>query len=450
VSAEGGVHPELPQEPTNTFAVASHLLDHWCARPGGFAVLDLDDSEFSAWSDLVADVESQFDRCDGTLDADDLRWIDSTRGRVADDHLWAQAVAWGLDLSTWSTFTALWHASIGSVASYRPQAGELYPVGDWLPDPPAGLRRSVRPSAESTYRDELPHLRRWDDAIATGSDAVSVEFYFDAEAEVRASAEAATVASIHANGNDGEFKMTGTTSLFPVVPTPGDQGARIVRLLEACSSHNAGIAVGGEVSLTNTVIDEVQAWLDASWTAPPLTVVGSIHKTVGSEPANLSLALCRRRQRLEHRKVVPFERSTSKSTQPVREGIVPGPRLIKVWVGGWARFSMLICRDLLDPAMRLAVSRAGVNLLAVPTYSDETSSYTVHVASISLATQGRVLLANNPTRFSGAVVNPVAVFGEPITNRSALPLTLEAESLGSGRGVGLSLLGRTAEWQEID
>ena len=449
MSSAGGVRPELPQAPTNTFAVASELLEHWCARPGRFAVLDLAEGDYAAWSDLVAEVESRFDHANGTLDANDLAWIDSTRARIADDYVWAHAVAWGLDLSTWTAFPALWHAAIGSVPSYRPQPGALYPVGDWLPDPPGGLARSVRPSAEKTHDDELPHLRRWDDAIATGSDAVAVEFYFDAEAEVRACAEASMVASMHANGSDGEFDITGTTSLFPVVPTPVDQGARVVRLLEVCASRDAGMTVGGEVSLTPSVIDHVQAWLDASWTAPPLTVVGSIHTTLGLEPVNLSFALRRQRDRLEHRKIVPFERSTSLSGQPVREGIVPGPRLLKVWVGGWARFSMLICRDLLDPSVRLAVARAGVNVLAVPTFSDETSSYTVHVASISLATQGRVLLANNPTRFDGSFVDPVAVFGEPIKNRSAIPLSLGANPLISGRGVGLGALGAAVHWHEI-
>lgn len=443
-----GSVPALPAAPTNSWITASGLLEHWCERPIDVVPVDLDGVLFEAWSELVAAVEQRFESNDGSLTATDLEWIEATRDRIPDSFLWAHAIAWGLDVATWHAFPLLWHESIGQPAVHRLNVGELYPVGDWLPTPPVGMRRSVRPSAENTRRNELPHVRRWDAWTEEGGSPVSVEFHFDSAPEVRACAEAGVAASAHSNGTNSEFDVPGTTSLFPVAPLPEDQAARITRLLDACGPRDVGLFVGGEVSLTADVIEQLQAWIDTSWTAPPLVVAGTIHTTSDEDPVNLAVALRQRRSPLIHRKVVPFEMSTSPSKPPVREGIAPGPRLLKVWVGGWARFAMLICRDVLDPSLRVAVGRAGVNLLAVPTYSDETSSYAVHVAAISLGTQGRVVLANNPTSFHDSVVNPIAVFGEPLRDRSSVPFRLDEEHPGTGRGVCFNELGVALEWFE--
>lgn len=428
------------------FDLALALLDFWGTRPGGGGHLDLDDDAFQIWAALVETVELHFDESDGTIDARDLAWIESTQTESLEDHSWARAIAWGLDVATWHAFPAQWRAQLGGTPTHRLREGEVYPVADWLPDPPVGLTRSVRPSAETTRDDELPHIRRWTSHTSPGSEPVEVEFHFDASPDVRAAAEAAAAATIHANGADSEFILTGTASIFPVFPSVEDQGARIVSLLSASATRHAGLAVGGEVSLTDDALAQVQDWLDSTWTAPALIVPGSLHTYFGTEPANLAFALRRRRARLEHRKVVPFEKSTSPKRAPVREGIVPGPRVLKVWDGGWARFAMLICRDVLDPGMRGAVSRAGVNLLAIPTFSEETSSFSIHVGSLSLATQGRVALANNPARFRGEVVAPAAVFGQPLRYLSSTAMAVPHGS--SGRGLALDRLGETPEWIE--
>jgi predicted amidohydrolase len=441
------VTPELPDAPTSAYALASRLLEHWRGRANRAAPIDRDDTEFDIWSTLVHDVAQRFDAGSGAVVDSDLAWIETTRSRTSDSRLWAHAVGWGLDLATWQTFAQAWHLGLGSPQQHQLTLGEHFPVGDWLPDLPDGSSRSVRPSAEVTNIEEFPHIRRWSPAQVNEGEPVEVEFRFDAPREVRAAAEASAACTLHPNGTDTEFDSSGTTSIYPVVPRPSTQGERIIDLLKQRSPSRPGLVVGGEVSLTEAVIAEVQAWLDASWLGPALAVVGSAHMQVVGEPANVAFALRRRADSLRHRKIEPFQASTSRSKQPVREGIVAGPRMITVWVSDWVRFSMLICRDVLDQSIRLAIGRAGVNLLAVPTYSDETTSYGVHVGSMALAGQGRVVLANNPTRFRNGYVNPVAIFGEPIAGREVRWLALDDPS-STGQGSCLGTLGKDPTWME--
>lgn len=80
----------------------------------------------------------------------------------------------------------------------------------------------------------------------------------------------------------------------------------------------------------------------------------------------------------------------------------------------------------------------------VPAFSDEMSSHPIHVGSVSLATQGRVAVANNPTHHHGERVEPTAVFGQPFTGASTMSVTCHEG--GSGRGIAVDALGSTPEW----
>ena len=445
----------MPREPivavegegVTALSYVMSLLEHWRGRPFAGGHADVDEAAFEEWSLLVEAVEQRFVDSNGTITPSDAAWIEATRVAASDDYRWAHAVAWGIDLMTWQTFPSDWQASLSGSPSHTLSEGELFPVSDWLPTLPEDVSRSTRPSAEMTYPDELPHVRRWSRMMSPESAAVDVIFHFDASAEVLAAGEATAAAAIHANATDEEFTKEGTTSIFPVRPSPPDQADRVVTLLRQTSIFDVGIAVGGEVSLTEDVLDAVQDWMNSSWTCPGIVVPGSIHTTLdGGEPVNLAFALRRRGERLQQRKVVPFEKSTSTKTAPKREGITPGPRVLNIWVGGWARFAMLICKDALDPALRRAAIRAGVNLLAIPTFSEDTSGFAAHVGSQSLLTQGRVVMANNPARFDGEVVSPLSVFGQPVSGR--LTVTNPYQAGSSGQGVAVQTVGKTLEWIE--
>ena len=426
------------------FVVA--LMDHLSGTPVDRAGFDSD--EYERWVQVVRAVEDRFDESDaGVLTQADLLWIDTTRLPGLSHAGWVHAIAWGVDLTMWRAFPLQWQRQLGDPEVHRLDEGEWFPVSDWMLPLPPGRARPVRPSAESVRVGELPHVRRWSSEVAAGVEPIVVELHFGAAAEVRAAAEAGAVATIHANGSDEEFDVPDATSIFPVRPIVGDQGDRIASLVGRCQEHGAELVVGGEVSLTQDDLRGLQEWMDGSWVGPALVVPGSVHMVVGSEPSNVAFALRRRLPPLEHRKIVPFERATSTKTAPHREGIVPGPRVLKVWPGGWVRFAMVICRDLLDPVVRGALCRAGVNLLAVPTFSEEMSSYPVHVGEVALANQGRVVVANNPARFGGRVVSPIAVFGQPVRGRSTQPVFL-AEQASPDRGFSIDAIGEDPRWFE--
>jgi predicted amidohydrolase len=144
----------------------------------------------------------------------------------------------------------------------------------------------------------------------------------------------------------------------------------------------------------------------------------------------------------ERRKIVPWDRLRSDGPAR-REGIEPGPREVVVWVGTWARFSVLICRDFLDASLRAATERAGVNLLAVPAFSDEMAAHIGHVRAFVTTTQGRVAVVNNPTSHEGNQVLPSAVFGQPVEGRELQELVAPSTSPTGG---GLDSLGNVPRW----
>jgi predicted amidohydrolase len=440
----------LPQPvPSTAYELMLAIAQALHSARGGVDESGLDHGAFDSWSKVVASVEVQFRGSDGAITAADINWINGTRTDGLDELDWLHAVGHGLDLATWPTFSYRWEEILNAGGFHRLGEGEWYPVSDWQLDPPPNQDWSVRPSAENVVPGEFQHVRRWTAVGFPKPGPLEVEFHFDAAREVRAAGEAEVVATLHANSNDDEFEIPNSSSMFPVKPSSAVQGARIVSALEAASKADAELVVGGEVSLTGNALEDVQEWLDRNWvSAPALVVPGSLHHLIDSEPANTAFALRSRKVALEHRKIVPYEQSTSTRKRPTREGIVPGPKLLKVWVGGWVRFAMVICRDLLDSNVRHAIMRAGINLLAVPTFSDEMSSYPIHVGSVCLANQGRIAVANNPSHFSGDAVAPLAVFGQPLGGRSAQGLS---PVLGPTHEpvVGIDVLGAEPAWIEV-
>lgn len=427
-------------------------MDHPPPRDG-------DGERWDQWARLVDEVADHFEGHDGDLDAIDLAWLNEHRDVRLEIFDIAHALAWGIDEVSWHKYPDAWLSVLGWPTRHRVSEGEYYPVSDWLPSPPEGGHYSVRPGAEATVGpDELPHVRKWSSHTSASGEPVDLIFHFSAWAQVKVIGEDRTIVTIHPNrndyrpkgGEDPEFEVGGDDrSIYPVRPCQGDQADRVVALLEEANSRGPSLIVGGELSLTENVLERVRAWLgeEDELLRPALIVPGSIHENEGDLQRNIAYAMRAGQDPLVHRKIAPFEQSVSRSKKSIREDIAPGPRELHVWVGDWARFAMLICRDLLDRGIRAAVERAGVNLLAVPAFSNEMSSYPVHVGSVSLATQGRVVVANNPTHHGGLRIEPTAVFGQPLEKRLSMPVNCDER--GPGRGIAVDVLGVDPEWVDV-
>ena len=432
-----------PTTPCTAFALALRLLEYWGRRPTDHpSRFEGTDQQYREWAECAHQVEVNLETHKGKFAEEDLASLAGTRGAVTDEFMWAHAVAWGIDLVLWTQFPDEWHEELGRPEEYRITDGDFYPVTDWVPTTPSSADRSVRPGAEHIDSDELCHIRRWRSGSGV---AVGAVFHFDAILEIDVVAEGVCFASLHPNADLSEFS---DTSLFPIEPIRSDQPERILHAVRGAANRDAQLIVGGELSVSQESLEILQDWLDNDNDPPALVIPGSMHQLIDEKGRNVAYGLRSNAPSLTHTKIAPFETSMSRGI-PTREGIVPGPRTISVWAGSWARFSMLICKDFLDEDLRDAAIRAGINVLAIPAFSGEMSSYPNHVGEVIARTQGRVVVANNPVSHGGSPVAPAAVFGRPYKNNPVQTLNGQPPEQ---TGIGIEFLGSDPiwiEWNEI-
>jgi predicted amidohydrolase len=290
------------------------------------------------------------------------------------------------------------------------QPGELYPIPSW--EGPPAWKYSRNPTNLARRPWEFPHIRVHE-LLTDTVNAVEIVFDPTAEAEVAAALTGLrTLATVHPNEDWAELSMSAGATAFPVAPAPDMQSAVLMAAIRSCLDAAAQVVVLPELSVTEPIADELRAWLLAQEDCFAIVVIGSQHTSVDGEAANISQTLIGPYE-LTHRKIVPFT-SEGHGAQPSREGIVPGPRRVRVLVAAGWRFAVLICKDFLDADVRRALERAGVNVLAVPAMSAAMESYPAEVDGHVLATQGSAIVANNPGRRpNGTQILPAYVFGQP-------------------------------------
>lgn len=446
--------------PANTWLAATVLFERWRHAPAPDRRRNyLDSVERGQWADTCLRVERAVAFGQETVDAvllDVLRSLDDTAAN-------AHAAALALDKRCSVVWPRLWWEALGSPRSWRPHPGDLYPIADaqWnVPDPPGW---SARVGVTGSNEVELNHLRVWSDVALPGFEPCDVVFRFDPDADraINAALARQRAVTMHPNGELSELLMPGhparpegnqSGSVFPVRACDDNTQTEILTaLIDQSTTARAGVAVGTETSLSPAVLQRLCDALDDKWDrgVPPIVILGSIHTWVGDEPANVACWVAPHRPIRAHRKIAPFtsEASTdptdpSAVIPPLHEGIVPGRRRVEVWATDWARFAIVICKDLLDDAVAYTLARAGVNLLAVPSFSDEVDSHHTQMRALVKHAQTWGVLANGPT----LGVAGSASFAQPV--RGTL-ISATGPTSGAGLGWADHHVGDPARWHDL-
>ena len=187
--------------------------------------------------------------------------------------------------------------------------------------------------------------------------------------------------------------------IFPVEPVDlADQAERIDRLLRVAADAGASIVVLPELSVTETLADQLEAWVRRPGPVR-LLVAGSFHHADPHDRtrrANRALAWVRGHPApLTHDKHSPADR-------PVTEAITPpGWPEVRIYVtaDGW-HLVIAVCRDLLNPHAVHALAEAGANLVLAPSMSETLMPFGGPVAQLVGSTQAVVAVANNPADWS--------------------------------------------------
>ncbi len=402
----------------NAFTETLQAFARWEGNAGGqpHPLNDPDDRRFERWSRYRTSAECALE---GTS-PDQVRAIRERLGSVNDTDLAVAdrelAKAWALDTKFWTSFPRLWQVELGSPESHELKSGEIYPVGDWLPHPPDSLDFTARPSAQASGGAMPPHLRRWEEDFDFVSDIV---FDFSISSEVRQAAECWTSATLHPLTSDAELDGLDTLNLFPVMPSAAVPSSRVAALLGLVPVDSVGLVVGSELSLSGRHLASVQEAFDGALSSPPLVVPGSQHVERNGAQYNEAPVLRYRDCPHVARKLVAFDTLQAEDQTYKREAISTGETEFRVFVGDWARFAVVICKDLLVPEVRRLLQTLSINLLAVPTCSDEMSPFVSYCGSLVVETQGRVVIANSPFEFDSEPVWPAAVVGQPLQGRES-------------------------------
>lgn len=415
--------------PATTWRAAVDLLEVSKTARGA----QPDDASSARWGLVCLAVEEIVADEPDALTADVTAQISA----LVNDAQTAHAAAWALDRCCWDRWPHRWWRELGCPTKVQLRAGDPYPVSDWVgPVPSGGF--SVRPSQVHTAREELPHLRFWGAGSVPGSEAVDVVVRFDAADDVDSAVSASTVVTLHPNARAQELRpwsagSSVTGAVFPVAPA--DEATQLRRLtdrFDAASHRRAGLVVGTEVSLSPRVVSGLQAHIDAHWaTAASAFVAGSMHELIGpphalQAPANVAYWLRPNALPHRHRKIVPFGTNAAGVHDATYEAIEGGERRLTVWQGLWSRFAILICKDLLDDGIVHALERIGVNLLAVPSFSEDTFPHEARLHGLLAHSQLRAAMANGPTLDGhGVPVSPTAIFVQPVRRASIETLAVD-------------------------
>lgn len=377
------------------------------------------DARWGEWADLAHDVVRWFDtpvRESGDLIAADRERLvsfvlESPLGIDAVD-----AVAWGLDLVGSVTFASDWRDQVcpRGELTHELAEGELYPVAEpgWgvltdaaLPSRPA----SLTPPA----RDELPHVR----VHRGGGFRIVASFEFERELE-EIGTRLTAVAALHPHDSIDQFEFVESVPriVFPVRLHEPDP-RRVLDVVRRALEDGARILVLPELSTDPETIDAIAELLEDS-EDQRLVVAGSYHEAGTRRNVAVGL-LPDSAERLRHHKLVPFADDLGRA-QPWREGIAAGDT-ITVHHADRFRFCLLTCKDFLSADVRNAMDRVGANVLCVPAMSEKTNAFDARARGHVADAQAVSVIANGPLCWHGGrVVEPAAVFGQPVRGHEAV------------------------------
>jgi 8-oxo-dGTP pyrophosphatase MutT (NUDIX family) len=310
----------------------------------------------------------------------------------------AHALAGFVDARYGDTFAA----SFRRRSPYQPAVGDPMP----LDSPDLRTVMAMRPTSPPwRLANRLDETRR---VRLAGEWAVQFRVVFDYslfDALAGVVTADTLIATCHPNRGlvDFDLSRTGDGRTFPVRPAdPQRQRAEINRLIAAAVAAGASIVVLPELSITESLGEELRDWVRRPGKLR-LLVAGSYHHqdrndTNGGAARRRNTAICWVRGHdgpLVHDKHSPAEAPIAEDIQPLG-----WPELrIYVTADGW-HLAVAICRDLLNPQAVNALAEAGANVVLVPAMSETLVPFGGPVAHLVGARQAIVAVANNPADWS--------------------------------------------------
>jgi hypothetical protein len=315
--------------------------------------------------------------------------------------------------------------------------GDPFPVTDLVLDRYGGVFTPAALTTRGTAKHkttplELPHLRRFNSSIFDAR--VFVEFGFDSELQAVLD-PIARVVLVQLNESLAELDVPEKVECYPIgAHDPGEQLRRILAVLDQLGDDVPTLVVAPELSGTESVVDGIQAHLDGGSLKDVLVIAGSRHADEGAKRRNLAEGLMPEvRDRLVHRKLVPFERLASDNKQSVEA--IDAATELTIYTAGVARFAILICKDFLEPDLARLVEHLGVNVLAVPSMSGVTKpEFNTRLASFVQASQGFGAVVNGPYVWEGKV-EPSAYIGQPLKAADVLEWHWPGGAWGGPAGI---------------
>jgi len=409
---EGPALPDLSASGTTAWELTSALLGQWRKRPAEITSgRDVAHPLDHPWAQTHTRVWQRFEsRSSSELGKSDVEFV----SQQISDNGWdgLHATAWALDRALSWSFVEDWKRLVtaGGSLQYEPGLGELYPVSDpdkgWLEDRFNNL--SSRMDSNHDLTEDLPHVRSHTvDCVITFDFSMYGRLQFLME-------NLRSVATCHVNEFlTDEFEITSNGAgvrVEAVGTTPDTQSALLQAAFAIACSED--LVVFPELSVPESTIDILRDRLN-DLDDDHLFVFGSCHLEDDGLLVNRSVACLPDSVVLTHHKFEPFIRHEGRPTE-VREGIDRRRAAFTVWVAGPFRLTIAICKDFLIDHAVPGLIAAGVNVVAVPAMSQDSTEFGARVAQLVAGTQGIVVVANGPAIWPSESIEPeLSVVGMP-------------------------------------
>lgn len=195
-------------------------------------------------------------------------------------------------------------------------------------------------------------------------------------------------------------RTTGTAQprFYHVRPARSEeQRERILRLLDQADQAGTRILVLPELCVDQDIAAAIDAWFDHPDRSLSILVCGSMHVERDGHKRNVSVILMPGGRRIEHFKFNPFYvplPTDGGGLAEHREDIVTHPSTVTVAMCGDWSFTVLICKDFLEPSVDRLLELLGVRLVLVPACSPKTDIFEPIAGILAARNQAVVLIGN--------------------------------------------------------
>jgi hypothetical protein len=223
---------------------------------------------------------------------------------------------------------------------------------------------------------------------------------------------------------------------------PERQRRCVFELLDRCFEARAAIVVLPELSLDAELAGAVRAWYEQHGRPFELLVCGSVHVAEETRLRNRSTTLLASGGTFEHRKFNRFTRPLPHATTGERidhdEGVHTSPAALTACLARTCSFTVLICKDFLEPSAVAILEDLRLGLVLVPACSAKTEVFEDHAGHLAIAAQSVVAVANtadpgSPSPACCIVARPRARGAVEVVRRHQVdPPDWRAFALGAG------------------